>query len=92
MLGDELMVEYGPHQKALARIVAIGLDQVVQDIELRFYEWAKGQGIIDETSVVVEWIGVNPLEHDNPKWAPVGRYMTLGSLDGEVFVGRSGAA
>lgn len=91
MLGDVLMVEYGPHEKSLARIVAIGLGKPDRNIDYRFYEWAKAQGIIAEASVIVEWLGENPLEHNDPKYAPVGRYMTLSSLDSEDFVRRAGA-
>lgn len=90
LLGDEIMVEHGPGQKSLARVVAIGLDQAVKDIDTRFYEWAKKERIIEATSVVVEWLGLgsNPLASNNPRGAPAGSYMTLTSLSSEDFVRR----
>jgi len=92
LLGDELMVEHGPGQKALARVVAIGLDQVVKSMDGRFYEWARKERLIEPTSVVVEWLDTNPLESSDPKCAPVGPYMTLSSLRSEEFVRRGASA
>jgi len=88
MLGDEIMVGHGPQNESLARVVAIGTDQAIQGIDRHFYSWAKGERIIDKDTVVVEWIGANPLAHDDPKYAPVGNYMTLQGLCCETFVRR----
>src|SRR4030043_1443641 len=90
MLGDEIMVQYGPNQEALARVVAIGLDLVIDEIDPAFYSWAKSEGIIDKDTVVVEWVGANPLSHDDPNYAPVGNYMTLQSVCCETFIRRGG--
>ena len=92
MLGDEVMVEYGPGRKSLARVVAIGLDQAVKNIDSRFYDWAKKEQIIERTSIVVEWLGNNPLKSNDPQYAPVGPYMTLTSLSSEEFVRRAASA
>jgi len=43
MLGDEIMVEYGPGQESLARVVAIGSDLVIDGIDPGFYSWAKSE-------------------------------------------------
>jgi hypothetical protein len=64
------------------------LDQAVKNIDRRFYDCAKKQGIIEETSIVVEWLGNNPLEPNDPKYAPVGPYTALTSLSSEDFVRR----
>jgi hypothetical protein len=64
----------------LARVVAIGIDSVDDDIDESFYAWAKREAIIGKDTVVVEWIGSNPLSHNDPNYAPVGNYMTLQSI------------
>lgn len=88
ILGDEILTSYGLGQEALARVVAIGLNLVVEDIDRNFYDWAKRENIITDQTVVVEWIGQNPLAHDDSHYAPVGNYMTLSSLCCEKFIRR----
>jgi len=88
MLGDEIMVEYGPENESLARVVAIGLDLVINEIDQSFYSWAKNESIINKDTVVIEWVGANPLSHNDPNYAPVGNYMTLSSLCCEKFLRR----
>jgi hypothetical protein len=88
MLGDEIMVRSGPDLESLARVVAIGVDQAVPEIDSRFYRWARDEGILKEESIVVEWLGANPLETNDPAHAPVGNYMTLSSVCCETFVRR----
>ncbi|MCP4350160.1 MAG: hypothetical protein GY795_32185 [Desulfobacterales bacterium] len=90
MLGDEIMVEYSPYKESLARVVAIGPDLVIDEIDQEFYSWAKSESVIDKDTVVVEWIGTNPLSHNDPNYAPVGNYMTLHSLCCERFIRRRG--
>jgi hypothetical protein len=91
MLGDEIMVGYGPNRDSLARVVAIGTDLAIDGIDMGFYSWGKAEGIIDKESVVVEWLEANPLEHNDPKYAPVGNYMTLQSICCERFIRRGSA-
>lgn len=88
MLGDEIMASYGPEQESLASVVAIGLDLVVENIDRKFYDWAKKEGIISEESVIVEWRDVNPLAHNDPNFSPAGNYMTFSSLCCETFIRR----
>lgn len=88
MIGDEIMVQYGPGQEALARVVAIGLDLVIDKIDQAFYSWAKSEAIINKDTVVVEWVDTNPLSHNNPNYAPIGNYMTLQSICCETFIRR----
>ncbi len=80
MLGDEIMVEHSLGQKSLARVIVIGEDLVIDEIDKRFYSWAKSEGIIKSSTVVVEWIGANPLEHNDPNYSPVSKYLILDSL------------
>jgi hypothetical protein len=91
MLGDEIMVGYGPNQDALARVVAIGIELAIVGIDKEFYSWAKSEGIIDQESVIIEWLEGNPLEHNDPKYAPVSNYMTLQSICCERFIRRGNA-
>ncbi len=88
MIGDEIMVSYGQDQESLARVVAIGVDMAANDIDESFYSWAKRESIIDKDTIVVEWIGSNPLAHNDPNYAPVGNYMTLQSICCEKFIRR----
>ncbi len=88
MLGDMIMVSYGPDQESLARVVAIGIDMAANDIDESFYSWAKSESFIDKNTVVVEWIGSTPLAHSDPNYAPVGNYMTLQSVCSEKFIRR----
>ncbi len=88
MLGDEIMVPEGPNQESLARVVAIGIDFVANDIDESFYSWAKNEKIIGKDTVVVEWIEANPLSHNDPGYAPVGNYMTLQTIECEKFIRR----
>ena len=91
MLGDEIMVAYGPGQKAPARVVAIGRELATPDIERSFYTWAINDGIIADTTVVVEWIG-RPHSPEKPQRAK-GNYFMLQSLCCEDFMkrGQTGA-
>jgi hypothetical protein len=89
MLGDEILVQHGSGQESLARVVAIGQDLVVDDIDDSYYTWAKKEGLIDQGTVVVDWVQTNPLSHDEPNFAPVGDYMILESLCCEKFIKRS---
>ncbi len=57
MLGDEVMVSFGPNQESLARVVAIGINLVANDIDESFYSWAKSEEMIGKDIIVVEWLG-----------------------------------
>ena len=91
MLGDEIMVSYGPDQESLARVVAIGTESVIDEIDQGFYAWAKSESIIDKNTVTIEWVGANPSPHNDPNYAPVGNYMTLQSVCCERFIRRGKA-
>lgn len=87
-LGDEIMSGYGPGKESLAKVVAIGTDLVIDEIDQDFYSWARTEGIIDNETVVIEWLESNPLEHNDPKYSQVGNYMTLQSICCERFIRR----
>jgi len=92
MLGDEIMVEYGPDSKSLARVVAIGLDLVCDETEQKYYSWVKRDGIINKDSIIAEWIDKNPLSHNDQNFAPVSNYTILGCICCEMFIRRGGKA
>ena len=52
-------------------------------LEKSFLDWVLKDNILDEDSIVVDWIEKNPLEHSNPDYAPVGNYMFTG-IDEEL--------
>jgi len=88
-LGDRIMSGYGPGKEALAKVVAIGTDLAIYEIDQDFYSWAKSEGIIGKETVVIEWLEKNPFEHNDSKFAPVGNYMTLQSICCETFIRRA---
>lgn len=91
-MGDEILVTCGPEKKSLGRVIAIGLDLVWCGIDKSFYDWAKKDKVINDDTVVIEWIEENPFAHNNPKYAPTGNYMTLSSVCCETFVRRGNLA
>ncbi len=92
MLGDEIMVEYGPESRFLMRVVAIGLDLVSDVIEQEYYSWAKREGMINIDAIIVEGIDSNPLSHNDPNYAPVSKYLVLDCICCETFIRRGGKA
>jgi hypothetical protein len=73
-LGDIVNVPV-PDGTAKARVVMLGDTYEHLDIDQRFITWVKDEKRLDEGSVVIEWIGRNPLAHEDPRYAPVGNYM-----------------
>lgn len=74
-LGDIVII---PMQdcSAKARIVMLGDTREHLEIDRSFLEWVEGdKGLLEPSYVVVEWIGQNPLAHNDPRYAPVGNYM-----------------
>ncbi len=64
-----------PEGTAKARVVMLGDTYEHLDIDPRFVTWVKTERELKEDSIVVEWIGQNPLAHEDPCYAPVGNYM-----------------
>jgi hypothetical protein len=77
-LGDIVTVPM-PDGRLRARVVMLGDTYEHLDLEEQFLVWVKTDRILEETYVVTEWIGRNPLAHEDPRYAPVGNYMFLGS-------------
>jgi hypothetical protein len=73
-LGDVVSVPV-PGGMARARVVMLGDTYEHLDIDSAFLRWVKSDRVLANTSVVVEWLGANPLAHINPKYAAVGNYM-----------------
>ncbi len=73
-LGDIVTVPV-PEGSEKARVVMLGDTYEHLDIDEGFLVWVKKDKILEETSVVVEWIDSNPFAHDEPQYAPVGNYM-----------------
>ena len=74
LLGDVVSVPV-PGGSAKARVVMLGDTYAHLDIEKQFVSWVKEEKVLQESSVVVEWLGDNPFSHDDPRRAPVGHYM-----------------
>ena len=63
---------------AKARVVMLGDTQEHLGLDERFVQWVQIERLLETAHVVIEWIGHNPLAHDDPKYAPVGNYMFTG--------------
>jgi hypothetical protein len=74
MLGDIVSVCM-PSGIEKARVVMLGDTYEHLDIDKQFLSWVKMEKVLEETSIVIEWLGNNPLAHDDPQYAPVGNYM-----------------
>ena len=73
-LGDIVNVPV-PDGTAKARVVMLGDTYEHLDIDAGFVTWVKNERQLNEGSVIIEWIGKNPLAHDDPRYAPVGNFM-----------------
>jgi hypothetical protein len=74
ILGDIVSVPM-PEGTAKGRVVMLGDTHEHLDIDQQFLKWVKAERIPEPTSIVIEWIEDNPLEHNDPQYAPVGNYM-----------------
>ena len=45
------------------------------DIDSRFLAWVDAGKVLQQSSVIIEWVETNPFAHDDPRYAPVGNYM-----------------
>ncbi|MCG7948711.1 MAG: hypothetical protein JAZ17_01895 [Candidatus Thiodiazotropha endolucinida] len=76
-LGDLIEIDM-PKGLELARVVMLGENYQHLELEQSFKEWVLKEQILETNSIVIEWVGKNPLEHNNPEYAPVGNYMFTG--------------
>lgn len=76
-LGDLIDIDM-PKGLELARVVMLGENYQHLELEQSFKEWVFKEQILETNSIVIEWVGKNPLEHNNPEYAPVGNYMFTG--------------
>ncbi|MBX7210380.1 MAG: hypothetical protein K1X78_18860 [Verrucomicrobiaceae bacterium] len=76
-LGDIVVVRL--HEAVeRARIVMLGDTREHLGLDQRFLDWVNREGLLGSSQVIVEWIGRNPLAHDNPSLAPAGNYLFTG--------------
>ena len=73
-LGDIVRVPI-PSGSGKARVVMLGETYEHLDIDPGFVSWVKSDKVLRPDSIVVEWLGANPLAHNDPKYAPVGNFM-----------------
>lgn len=76
-LGDLIEIDM-PEGFELARLVMLGENYQHLELVQSFKEWVLNDRILETDSIVIEWVGKNPLEHNNPEYAPVGNYMFTG--------------
>jgi hypothetical protein len=74
-LGDIVSVPV-PSGEARTRVVMLGEDHShAEDIASDFLDWVTKEKTLEPTSTVVEWVDDNPFAHNDPRYAPVGKYM-----------------
>lgn len=73
-LGDVVRVPV-PAGTARARVVMLGETYEHLDIDPSFLAWVKRDRALRPSAIVVEWIEDNPYAHNDPNYAPVGKYM-----------------
>ena len=44
-------------------------------VDAEFRNWVLRENLLADDAVVIEWVGQNPLAHQDPRYAPVGDYM-----------------
>ena len=71
-----------------ARVVMLGQNFVHLPIEESFEAWVKADKVLSADSIVIEWLGDNPLEQNDKRFAPVGNYMFTGIGPDLVLVSR----
>jgi hypothetical protein len=64
-----------PSGTARGRVVMLGDTYAHLDVDPNFLEWVVRDKVLEPSSIVIEWAGGNPFAHDDPRYAPVGRYM-----------------
>lgn len=74
LLGDVVSVPI-PEGTAKARVVMLGDSYDHLPMDAQFLSWVKTDEVLQESSVVVEWLCDNPFSHEDPLHAPVGNYM-----------------
>jgi hypothetical protein len=74
-LGDIVTIPI-PSGTAKARVVMLGDTYEHLDIDRKFVEWVERDRVLEASSVVIEWLGANPFAHEDPRYAPVGNYMS----------------
>lgn len=74
VLGDIVQLSM-PDGLSTARVVMLGDTKEHLAIDERFRTWAMEENLLRGDAVVVEWVGDNPLAHDDATLAPVGNYM-----------------
>ncbi len=81
-LGDivSLPLHDGSHE---AKIVILGDTFEHLDLEYSFVNWVRDDEVIDDHSIGVRILGPNPLEHNDPNFAPVGDIIFT-SLDEDI--------
>ena len=73
-LGDIVHVPV-PAGNSKARVVMIGDTQEHLAIDEGFLTWVKSEKLVKPNAVAIEWVDANPFLHDDPSYAPVGKYM-----------------
>lgn len=61
------------------------------EIDSAFLQWVKNDRKLNDDEVVLEWIDENPFFHNDPRYAPVGKYMFSGLEKSLMFESRANA-
>jgi hypothetical protein len=58
-----------------ARVVMLGDSLEHAGADAEFVAWVLRDNVLAATSIVVQWLSINPFAHSDPAVAPVGDYM-----------------
>jgi len=64
-LGDIVELDM-PEGTERAKVVMLGSNYEHLELSESFEKWVKKDKILETDSIVIEWIGKNPLAHDDP--------------------------
>ncbi|WP_444904430.1 hypothetical protein ACJJIU_05655 [Microbulbifer sp. CnH-101-E] len=67
-----------PDGREKARVVMLGDTYKHLEFEASFESWVKKDKILKSDSIVIEWLGKNPLGHSDPNYDLVGNYLFTG--------------
>lgn len=74
-LGDIVRVPT-PYGGKEVRVVMLGDSHEHLELDADFVQWVVRDNILASTSIFVEWLGANPFAHNDPKFSPVGNFMS----------------
>lgn len=87
-LGDIVDIELGDAVHR-AKVVLLGDTGQYSDLDENTAKWAIESGHVEKANIMTAFVGENPFEHNDPRYAPMSNSLST-NLSGVVLVRRSG--